>query len=181
MTVRRQPKNTPQRILLVSDTHGVLDERIAACAQDCDLVVHAGDIGNRRILSQLRARSRKVRVVRGNNDTPVKWPSDERLTLDRLSHVRTIPLPGGDLVVVHGDAVHPAAQRHRFLRQRYSNARAVVYGHTHKAVCDTSAKPWILNPGAAGRVRTHGGPSCIELHATVTGWRTRLRRFPPIE
>jgi hypothetical protein len=46
----------------------------------------------------------------------------------------------------------------------------IVYGHTHKRITDQSAEPWVVNPGAAGNVRTKGGPSCLILHASENSW-----------
>lgn len=168
------------RLLLLADTHGVVDARIVRLAGACDLVVHAGDIGSAEVLAQLGGAARVV-AVRGNNDVPSKWPAAERARLSRLAAEARLDLPGGSLVVVHGDRVAPAARRHEKLRGLYPDACAVVYGHTHRAVCDRKALPWILNPGAAGRTRTFAGPSCLLLEAGARGWRATLRRFAPAE
>jgi hypothetical protein len=37
--------------------------------------------------------------------------------------------------------------------------------------------PWVLNPGAAGRTRTYGGPSCLLLIAGETDWKVEVHRF----
>lgn len=174
---RRAGRAGAQRVLLLADTHGVVDPRIAALATGCDAVVHAGDIGNAAVLETL-AGTGPVLAVRGNNDTAPKWPAPDRARLARLAEEVRLELPGGVLVVVHGDRVLPAARRHERLRRLYPEARAVVYGHTHRAVCDRSATPWVLNPGAAGRTRTFGGPSCLILEAGERGWNVRRRRFP---
>jgi hypothetical protein len=44
-------------------------------------------------------------------------------------------------------------------------------------ICDRSAVPWVLNPGAAGRARTFGGPSCLVLTASSMSWRLKIFRF----
>lgn len=167
-----------QRLLLLADTHGVVDPRIARLASECDAIVHAGDIGNAGVLRELSGAGR-VLAVRGNNDTVAKWPAADRKQLSRLGEEARLDLPGGTLIVVHGDRVLPAARRHAKLRRLYPQARAVVYGHTHRAVCDRAARPWVLNPGAAGRTRTFGGPSYLLLEVSARGWRVRLGRFPP--
>lgn len=167
----------PVRVLLVSDTHGVVDPRIVQIAEECDVVVHAGDVGNGTVLKRLRPRHGKVYAVRGNNDTRAKWPMNEGAVLDRLPDCVTVELPGGRLLAIHGDRVQPAAMRHDRLRRLYPEVRAVVYGHTHRAVCDRGELPWILNPGAGGRVRTFSGPTCILLEAGIRGWSADLRRF----
>ena len=164
------------RVLLLADTHGVLDERIAALARDCDLAVHAGDVGAATVLGQLRAAGARVVAVRGNNDVAAKWPAGEQAELAALAAEALVELPGGTLAVLHGDR-YAAAQRHARLRAEFAAARAVVYGHSHRLVVDDAARPWILNPGAAGRARTFGGPSGLLLEASAWRWRVEVVRF----
>lgn len=166
-----------QSIALVADTHGHLDPRIAEIACGCDLIVHAGDIGGDSILQALRAGGSEVVAIAGNNDTLRHWPAGERGELAGLPARTTIDLPGGTLVVVHGDRLR-ARDRHNRLREQYPDAGAVVYGHSHRAVSDTAAMPWILNPGAAGRTRTYGGPACLLIEARARRWKLHPYRFP---
>jgi hypothetical protein len=158
------------RVLLLADTHGVLDPRIAELAQDCALAVHAGDVGASAVLEAL--------AVRGNNDVPGKWlgPAADLLALPECIEV---PLPGGTLVVEHGHR-HSATRRHLRLRAAYPGARAVLYGHSHRLLQECAAAPWILNPGAAGRARTGGGPSCLLLDAGAAAWRVSVWQFPAL-
>lgn len=163
------------RVLLMADTHGTVDARIAALAARCDVVVHAGDVGTDAVLEACGGR--RVRAVRGNNDTPAKW----RGTADALAALPerlTVALPGGELAVEHGHRHAPAA-RHARLRAAYPHARAVVYGHSHRQVLDCAALPWVLNPGAGGHGRTFGGPAALVLFAGQRRWRLRAVRYPP--
>lgn len=164
------------KVALVSDTHGYLDERVAEAVAGCALAVHAGDVGSGAVLDALERVCGRVVAVRGNNDVPRKWPAWETGRLKTLPRLERLSLPGGELVVVHGDA-YPAVRRHKRLRASFPQARAVVYGHSHRLVCDTDADPWILNPGASGRARTYGGPSCLILQAGPDGWHAAERRF----
>lgn len=163
-------------VLILSDTHGAMDPRIAALSASCDYAVHAGDVGAAAVLQALAPRVGIV-AVRGNNDVPDKWPAGEAAVLDSLGHEGRLDLPGGMLVVVHGDTMLPAAARHARLRARYPDARCIAYGHTHRLVCDVASDPWVLNPGAAGRARTFGGPSCILLRTNPGGWSCEPVRF----
>lgn len=167
------------RVPLLSDTHGVLDPRVAELAQDCALAVHAGDVGASAVLEALTAAAGRVLTVRGNNDVPVKWrgSSDD---LAALQEVLDIPLPGGRLVVTHGHR-QAARNRHARLRAVFPDARAVLYGHSHRQVQDLDSPVWVLNPGVAGHARTFGGPCCLMLEATTGGWRVDAHRFalPP--
>lgn len=161
------------RVLIVSDTHGLVDARIAALARECDAVVHGGDVGAAGVLAALGGR---VTAVRGNNDVAMKWAAGECDVLAALPEQAALDLPGGRLVVVHGDR-WPPRDRHAALRCAFPAARAVVYGHSHRLAIDAGAQPWILNPGAAGRARTYGGPSCLLLEAAVHDWRVIARRY----
>ena len=172
------------RIALVSDTHGHLDPRIVKVVERCSLAVHAGDIGSGAVLDVLARSDRQVTAVRGNNDVASKWDPDEHRRLEQLPWEAGLPLPGGRLVVTHGHQIVQDARRHGWLRKRYPDARVVVYGHTHRRCIDRSARPWIVNPGAAGRNRTFGGPSLIVIDVDAGAGRWRLRtvhfeRLPP--
>lgn len=170
---------------MVSDTHGHLDARVADAITGCDYAVHAGDIGGAAVLDALQSLSGTVVAVLGNNDVEGKWPAAERASLRQLPAMAQLELPGGVLMVVHGDRILPAKHRHQRLRVLYPQARAIVYGHSHCLCEDREALPWILNPGAAGRSRTYGGPSCMILDASHKRWRVRQFRFalqsgPPV-
>lgn len=172
------PAGGTERVWLLSDTHSVLDERIAALIGPDDIAVHGGDIGSPAVLELLAARAVRVLSVRGNNDRPGRWP-DAAAARDALAQEARLDLPGGQLVTVHGGAF-AARGRHERLRQRYPAARAIFYGHSHRAVIDDAQLPWVLNAGAAGRQRTHGGPSCLQLDAGPERWTVRLIRFAAV-
>jgi putative phosphoesterase len=167
------------RVAILADTHGALDERVEDLVADCDLAVHGGDIGNASVLARLRPRSGRVLAVTGNNDLPRKWPEEDRHLLSELPEQQELALPGGTLVVIHGHQM-PARDRHERLRCRFPGARAVVYGHSHRLVADRARMPWVLNPGAAGRARTFGGPSCMILTVSDGGWTLRVVHFEPV-
>jgi len=44
----------PAKIGLISDTHGLLREEALTALRGSELIVHAGDVGDRDILPQLR-------------------------------------------------------------------------------------------------------------------------------
>jgi putative phosphoesterase len=168
----------PLKIALVSDTHGYLDERVAEVVADCAVAVHAGDVGSAAVLEALEEACETVVAVRGNNDVARKWPAADVGRLDVLPTLARIVIPGGKLVVVHGDGF-PARNRHKRLRGGFPDDQVIVYGHSHRMICDTDTEPWVLNPGAAGRVRTYGGgPCCLILSATGQDWQIEQRRFP---
>lgn len=165
------------RVAIVSDTHGFLDGRIVAVIENCDLAVHAGDIGSYAVLQDLRPKTGKVIAVAGNNDIEGCWSANEAHIVKALPKTAKLDLPGGTLVVEHGERHGFHTPCHTALREAHPEARVIVYGHTHKLVCDKSHTPWVLNPGAAGRTRTHGGPSCLVLIADENQWSIQINRF----
>lgn len=167
-----------KRVLLISDSHGQVDERILELARKVDVVVHGGDVGGPAVLQLLRDHCPELRAVRGNNDVPERWPAHGLAGLKALPDVEECRLPGGLLVVEHGHRAGAPAVRHERLRVRHSAARAILYGHSHRLLVDDGANPWVLNPGACGRSRTYGGPSCLLLRAGERVWRLEERRFP---
>ncbi|MCG6861006.1 MAG: metallophosphatase family protein [Chromatiaceae bacterium] len=168
------------RVAILADTHGRLDARVEALVADCDLAVHGGDIGNADVLERLRPRQRRVVAVAGNNDRPSKWPPEQRQFLEYLREHEDLELPGGALAIIHGHQI-AARNRHERLRRRFPHARAIVYGHSHRLIADRDPEPWVLNPGAAGRARTFGGPSCMVLDAAEHHWELRIERFEPLK
>jgi putative phosphoesterase len=170
-------KNNKARVTLaiISDTHGVLDARCANEVARCDVVLHAGDVCGHHIIQELSRLCDQVIVVAGNNDMTTSI--NGRGALTALPQAILLGLPGGHLVMEHGHK-HGNNPSHNDLRARWSDARVIVYGHTHKQVWDKETIPWIINPGAAGETRTRGGASCAILTASKETWSIELKRFP---
>jgi hypothetical protein len=166
------------RIVILSDTHGALDDRIAGEAMRSDIVVHAGDIGSPKVLEALTPRGGRLIAVRGNNDVRGNWWQSHWELLESLPWESRLALPGGELVVIHGHRYGNPGRCHARMRSDYPDARLVVYGHSHRKCADQSASPWILNPGAAGRVRTFGGPTFCILLASCSRWQLETRQLP---
>lgn len=165
------------KVILLSDTHGQIAPPVLEQVAQCDLCIHAGDIGGATVLTELQSIGVSVVPVLGNNDVPAKWPAREVSLLASIAQTQCVELPGGILCVEHGHKVNPVKDRHAKLRDKYATARAVVYGHSHRLVVDDSQIPWILNPGAAGKSRTYGGPSCLILTiSTNHDWRIKTFR-----
>ena len=161
------------KVLLLGDTHGWVDDSIVELAAGMELVVHTGDIGSASVLAALKSRCGNVLSVAGNNDVPKKWSVDEHHVLSGLPESLQIELPGGVLAIEHGHRIWDSANYHSRLRNKYPDTRAIAYGHSHIRRIDTTNQPWVMNPGAAGRVRTKGGASCLVLTVKPDRWSVR--------
>jgi putative phosphoesterase len=161
--------NDTTTVGILSDSHGYLDPRIAEAVNQCDYIVHAGDIFNAQVLEQLTPKKALVAVA-GNNDFPAFWDESEADIVKALPKTDKLQLPAGLLVVEHGHRLGNQPNHDDF-RLDHANARLIVYGHTHRRVIDQKEKPWVVNPGASGKVRNHGGPSCLVLHASEDEWK----------
>jgi putative phosphoesterase len=149
---------------LIADTHGLLRPQIAALFDGVDLIVHAGDVGGRDVLTALRAIA-PVEAVGGNVDDPHD---------PMLPRERSIPVGGLMLHVSHGDELgRPTAEK---LLARY-DADIIVFGHTHKqaSLRDSSGR-LAVNPGAAGPRRFDVQPSVARL--TVVDRRAEVEFIP---
>ncbi len=136
-----------QRVGVISDTHGLLRPEALAQLAGCDHLVHAGDIGNPAILDALRAIA-PLTVVRGNNDKGA-WAQP-------IPATAWLEVEGVRLYVVHDIAtldIDPVA----------SEAKIIVYGHSHKPTEQWRGGILYLNPGSAGPRRFKLPVSVAEL------------------
>jgi uncharacterized protein len=160
---------------ILSDTHGYLDARVADVVNRCDYAIHAGDICGAHVLDQIRPRIRLIAIA-GNNDSAAIWDAGDADVVNGLPDNCRLDLPGGSIIIEHGHRLGGFPD-HDQLRWDHAEARVIVYGHTHKRIIDQSSQPWVINPGAAGRVRTKGGPSCLVLTASETDWHIEALVF----
>ncbi len=165
------------KIGIVSDTHEDLSEDIGALIKDCDIAIHAGDIGTSSVLEALQPKSGHVIAVAGNNDKPYLWEFKDWQLVKNLPHVRVLSVPGGEIVIEHGHEHDMCKPAHEDLRAAHPEARLIIYGHTHIQVIDNDSKPCVINPGAAGFTRNKGGPSCVVLSIDNDSWDYEVFKF----
>ncbi len=132
------------KIGLISDTHGLLDERVFEHFNDVDEIWHCGDIGSTEVLELLRS-FKPVRAVKGNIDSGdlVYMLRDvERFRCEDVNVILT------HIGYTHG-FLHPTI---RTLLQ-HEPATLFCYGHSHilKVQYDRHNQMLCLNPGAAGK------------------------------
>jgi len=125
----------PTRIGLISDTHGLLREEALTALRGSELIVHAGDVGDPDILTELRNLAPVV-AVRGNVDSEA-WA--------RRELPETAVAQAGDVSMyvlhdVHALDLDPLA----------AGFQIVVSGHSHKYLRSEKNGVLYINPGSAG-------------------------------
>ena len=171
------PESRPTTVAIISDTHTVLDPRVAEAISHADIAIHAGDIGNASVLSAMQPRTGRVIAVTGNNDHAIFWPENQSDVIESMPEIACFELPGGSVAIEHGHKYSSYSPDHQSLRDAYPDAKLVVYGHTHRQVIDDKFTPWVVNPGAAGATRTYGGPSYLLLTASEQDWKIEGFQF----
>ena len=122
---------------IISDTHGLLREEVKERLKDCTYIFHAGDVDRPEILDELRTMG-FLYVVRGNNDG--YWAQNLRRSLNfSVGNVK--------FFMVH-DRKDAAWE--------LGDTQVVIFGHSHKYLCqEIDGRLW-LNPGSCGRNRFVG-------------------------
>lgn len=121
---------------IISDTHGRLGREAMAALTPCDLVLHAGDVGDPDILARLNTIA-PVHAVRGNVDEG-RWA--EELPTDL-----SLDLEGIELLLYHGHLPPPG--------EHLARADVTVQGHSHRPAIDRRESVLHINPGSAGPKR----------------------------
>jgi uncharacterized protein len=122
---------------LISDTHGLLRPEAVESLAGADMIIHAGDIGSRPLLSALRTIAPVVAVL-GNNDDPGEW--------EDLPRFSTLRVEGVWILDIHEVAlIQP--------EMRIPTPDIVVFGHSHRPASYIEGGIHYINPGAAGKRR----------------------------
>jgi putative phosphoesterase len=137
---------------VISDTRGMLRREAAEAFQHAEYILHAGNIGDKRVLEQLKEIA-PVRAVRGSLDH-YAWA---------LSLPETNVLEVGDVAIF---IVHNLAELNT--KRKYD---VIVSGHGHLARQEKIDGVLYFNPGCAGYQQGHLPVSVGMLtvsHGTVT-------------
>jgi uncharacterized protein len=132
-----------KKILLLSDTHGFLDDAILKHVKWADEVWHAGDIGDLSVTDTLK-QLKPLKAVYGNIDNAKarqEFPLDQRFQCEEvrvwMTHI------GG----------YPGRYEPRVRAEITANPPDLfICGHSHilKVMRDTKLQLLHMNPGAAG-------------------------------
>ena len=132
-----------KKILLLSDTHGYIDEKIISHTNYVDEVWHAGDIGNTRVIDSIKL-LKPIKAVYGNIDSnEIRMMTEKNLIFESE----------GVRVVMTHIAGYPGRYNRNAIEliQKY-NPNLFICGHSHilKVIQDKKYNHFHFNPGAAG-------------------------------
>ena len=132
-----------KKILLLSDTHGHLDDKIIKYVNQADEVWHAGDIGKKEIINYL-TELKPLKAVFGNiDDKKIRLITKEFLYFNYEKN---------KILITH-IAGYPGKYNKNVNRLiSLYEPNILVCGHSHilKVMYDKKNKHLHLNPGAAG-------------------------------
>ncbi len=137
-----------RKILLLSDTHGHIDEVILKYVDQADEVWHAGDIGNLAVTDTIK-QHRPLRAVFGNID-------DDKARIEFPLHNRFF-CEGVDVWITHIGG-YPEKYSPTIREQlRQNPPKLFICGHSHilKVIFDKKLNLLHMNPGAAGKSGFH--------------------------
>ena len=137
-----------KKILLISDTHGYIDDRIIQYAKQSDETWHAGDIGELKVTDELK-KVTTLRAVHGNidnNKIRAEYPENLRFQIEEMK-----------IWITHiGGYPNKYNQR---IRQEINNNPPDIFicGHSHilKVINDKKLDVLHINPGAIGKYGFH--------------------------
>lgn len=143
---------------IISDTHGRLPQSISKIFKKTDLIIHAGDIGDPKIIDALE-KIAPTRAVRGNMDMG-NWTR-------QLRQNETIEINHKRLHVIHD--IYKLD-----INAESNNYHVVIYGHTHRPQVEKQQGILYVNPGSAMQPRFGYPPSVALLEINADSINARL-------
>ena len=137
-----------KKIILLSDTHSVLDERFLPHLEDADEIWHAGDIGDIKVLENLE-KTTKVRAVYGNIDNHIIRSATKEFINFKCEEVNVLITHIGGYPGKYSKGIKEKIQKLR--------PKLFICGHSHilKVIFDKRFNLLHMNPGAAGNYGIH--------------------------
>lgn len=148
---------------LISDTHSFLDPRVLHHFEQVDEILHAGDVGDLRIIDALE-RIAPVRAVYGNIDDQqirAELPLHQKFTLEGIkvwmTHIGGYPPRYSPRILKGLEVIRPGL---------------FICGHSHicKIKFDKGRNCLHMNPGAAGNHGFHKVRTLIRFQLNKTAF-----------
>lgn len=137
-----------KKILLISDTHGHIDNQILKYIIQADEIWHAGDIGDLKVTDTIKS-YKPLRAVYGNIDNEkarLEFPENNRFLCENV-----------DVLITHIGG-YPGKYDRRIKDEIARNPpKLFICGHSHilKVMWDKKLNLLHMNPGAVGKYGFH--------------------------
>lgn len=137
-----------KHIILLSDSHGSLDERFFPYFEKADEIWHAGDIGDLTITDKLKEFS-KLRAVWGNIDNQKIRSEFKKEIYFKCEDVKVMMTHIGGYPDKYNKRILPMIKKNK--------PNLFITGHSHilKVMYDKKNKLLHMNPGAIGNFGIH--------------------------
>ena len=149
-----------KRIVILSDTHGVLHPEVAERLRQADVILHAGDLDTPETADAIY-RCAPAYLVQGNND---RWWAPH------MPRTVKVTIEGIRFLLIHDQ---------RQLSPAYAGADVVICGHTHRYSQETRDGVLWLNPGSCGRRRWDRELTFCAMEAESGQYRLEKVAFSP--
>lgn len=156
-----------KKVLVISDTHSYIDDRIIKYASEADYVIHAGDVGSFDVIEKLNSVS-KLLFVYGNIDGNEIRSESNKFEFFKINDLK--------ILLTHISGKTPKYNKETLIKIKEHNPDLLIAGHSHilKIQYDKINKLIFLNPGAAGR---HG----FHLKRTMLRFEIKLNKIENLE
>jgi putative phosphoesterase len=156
-----------KKVLVISDTHSYIDDRIIKYASEADYVIHAGDVGSFDVIQKLKSVS-KLLFVYGNIDGNEIRSESNKFEFFKLNDLK--------ILLTHISGKTPKYNKETLIKIKEHNPDLLIAGHSHilKIQYDKINKLIFLNPGAAGR---HG----FHLKRTMLRFEIKFNKIENLE
>ena len=137
-----------KKILLISDTHGYIDDRIIQYAKESDETWHAGDIGELKVVDEIK-KVTTLRAVHGNID-------NSKIRAEYAENLR-FKIEDMKIWITHIGG-YPNKYNLRIRQEiNYNPPDVFICGHSHilKVINDNKLNLLHINPGAIGKHGFH--------------------------
>ena len=137
------------KIGILSDTHlsqsnPSFEDQVSTCFADVHMIFHAGDLTNASVLKAFQGK--EIHAVHGN--------MCDFSSRNLLPYKKTVSV--GNFTI---GIIHRTGNNYDFedaLIDEFDGVDAIVYGHTHQAVCKTIGSLLLINPGSFMATGRHG-------------------------
>ena len=151
-----------KKILLISDTHGYIDNSILKYVKESDITIHAGDVGNDKIIDSFRNHTVFIGVYGNIDDHKIRSILKENEIIEIENH---------KFLITHIAGKSPFYNQKTKKLINDENPNIIIYGHSHllKVEFDKKNNLTAINPGAAGKHGFHKKRTMIRFKISAQG------------